>query len=104
MIKNSNEELIEEYLIKNQIVNLHPELTRHLVDNYLSQSDVKKSCEIFSKINQPIDDEYLSKFNLYCFKTNEMSSVTAFLSTGFAGLWAISVMVFSLRKIRLTLL
>jgi len=66
LIKNSNEELIEEYLIKNQIVNLHPELTRHLVDNYLSQSDVKKSCEIFSKINQPIDDEYLSKFNLYC--------------------------------------
>ncbi|MDA9956859.1 hypothetical protein N9D32_00105 [Candidatus Pelagibacter sp.] len=66
LIKNSNEELIEEYLIKNQIVNLHPELTRHLVDNYLSQSDVKKSCEIFSKINRPIDDEYLSKFNLYC--------------------------------------
>ena len=66
LIKNSNEELIEEYLIKNQIVNLHPELTRHLVDNYLSQSDVKKSCEIFSKINQPIDDENLSKFNLYC--------------------------------------
>jgi hypothetical protein len=66
LIKNSNEELIEEYLIKNQIINLHPELTRHLVDNYLSQSDVKKSCEIFSKINQPIDDEYLSKFNLYC--------------------------------------
>ena len=66
LIKNSNEELIEEYLIKNQIVNLHPELTRHLVDNYLSQSDVKKSCEIFSKTNQPIADEYLSKFNLYC--------------------------------------
>ena len=66
LIKNSNEELIEEYLIKNQIVNLHPELTRYLVDKYLSKSDVKKSCEIFSKINQPIEDEYLSKFNLYC--------------------------------------
>ena len=66
LIKNSNEELIEEYLIKNQIVNLHPELTRHLVDNYLSQSDVKKSCEIFSKIKEPLQNEYLSKFNLYC--------------------------------------
>ncbi|MFL2903179.1 MAG: hypothetical protein ACJZ43_00540 [Candidatus Pelagibacter sp.] len=66
LIKDSNYELIEEYLIKNQIVNLHPKLTRYLVDKYLSESNVKKSCEIFSKINVPIEDEYLSKFNLYC--------------------------------------
>ena len=66
LIKDSNYELIEEYLIKNQIVNLHPELTRYLVDKYLSQSNVKKSCEIFSNIEVPIQDEYLSKFNLYC--------------------------------------
>tara|TARA_B100001175_G_scaffold296808_1_gene286019 strand:+ start:1 stop:1764 length:1764 start_codon:yes stop_codon:yes gene_type:complete len=66
LIKDSNYELIEEYLIKNQIVNLHPKLTRYLVDKYLSQSNVKKSCEIFSNINVPIEDEYLSKFNLYC--------------------------------------
>ena len=66
LIKDSNLELIEEYLIKNQIVNLHPVLTRHLIDKYLSQSNVKKSCEIFSKITKPIEDEYLSKFHLYC--------------------------------------
>jgi hypothetical protein len=66
LIKDSNFEVIEEYLLKNQIINLHPELMRHLVDEYLSQSNVKKSCEIFSKITEPIDDEYLSKFNLYC--------------------------------------
>ena len=66
LIKYSNYELIEEYLIKNQIVNLHPQLTRFLVDRYLSQSNIKKSCEIFSRINEPLEDEYLSKFNLYC--------------------------------------
>ena len=66
LIKNSNLEIIEEYLIKNQTINLHPELTRFLVDNYLSDSNIKKSCEIFSNINQPIEDDYLSKFNLYC--------------------------------------
>ena len=66
LIKESNFELIEEYLIKNQIVNLHPELTRYLVDRYLSKSNIKKSCEIFTKISEPIDDEYLSRFNLYC--------------------------------------
>ena len=66
LIKDSNLELIEEFLIKNQAANLHPELTRYMVDNYLSKSDVKKSCEIFSKIKEPLDNEYLSKFNLYC--------------------------------------
>ncbi|MDC1490722.1 hypothetical protein N8129_01280 [Pelagibacteraceae bacterium] len=66
LIKDSNFELIEEYLIKNQITNLHPELMKYMVDRYLSQSDLKKSCEIFSKIKEPLQDEYLSKFNLYC--------------------------------------
>jgi len=66
LIKNSDLDLIEEYLIKNQVTNLHPKLMRYMVDRYLSQSDVKKSCEIFSKIKEPLEDEYLSKFNLYC--------------------------------------
>tara|TARA_B100001057_G_scaffold34039_1_gene30881 strand:+ start:2129 stop:3892 length:1764 start_codon:yes stop_codon:yes gene_type:complete len=66
LIKDSNFKIIEKYLINNQIVNLHPKLTKYLVDEYLSKSDVKKSCEIFSAINEPIEDKYLSKFNLYC--------------------------------------
>ena len=66
LIKNENLELIEEYLIENQIVNLHSELARYLVDIYLSRSNIKKSCEIFTKFTKPIENEYLSKFNLYC--------------------------------------
>jgi len=71
LIKNSNFQLIEDYLLKNQIINEHPELTKYLVDDYLSRSDVKKSCEIFSKIKDPIEDEYLSKFNIYCLINNK---------------------------------
>jgi len=71
LIKNSNFQLIEEYLLKNQIINENPELTKHLVDSYLSRSDVKKSCEIFAKIKDPIKDEYLSKFNIYCLINNK---------------------------------
>ena len=66
LIKNTNLDLIEEYLIKNQIINQHPELTRHLVDSYLSDSNIKKACEIFSKNTKVLKDEYLSKFSLYC--------------------------------------
>ena len=66
LIKNSDLDLIEEYLIKNQIINYHPELMRFLVDEYLAASNVEKACEIFSKNSKPIENEYLSKFNIYC--------------------------------------
>ncbi len=70
LIKNSNLELIEEYLIQNQIINLHPELTKHLVDEHLSNSKIDKACSVFSKNNELITDEYLSKFNIYCLIKN----------------------------------
>ena len=66
LIKNSDFNLIEEYLIKNQIFNAHPELVKHLVDEYLSESNVNKACDVFSKNLKPLSDEYLSKFNIYC--------------------------------------
>ena len=70
LIKRSDFGLIEKYLLNNQIVNEHPKLTKHLVDYYLSQSDVKKACEIFSKIKEPIQNLYLSNFNIYCLINN----------------------------------
>ena len=70
LIKNSNLDLIEEYLIQNQIINLHPELTKHLVDEHLANSKIDKACSVFSKNNELITDEYLSKFNIYCLIKN----------------------------------
>ena len=70
LIKNSNFNLIEDYLLNNQIVNENPELTKYLVNEYLSRSEIEKSCEIFSKIKKTIDDEYLSKFKIYCLISN----------------------------------
>jgi len=66
LIKNSDLELIEEYLVKNQIIDDSPELSRYLVDQHLSNSKIEKACTIFSKNSKPIKDEYLSKFNIYC--------------------------------------
>ena len=70
LIKNSNLELIEKYLLKNQMVNEHSKLTRLLVDDYLSNSEINKACEIFSSIEGLIQDDYLSKFNIYCLINN----------------------------------
>ena len=66
LIKNSDLKLIEEYLIKNQILDTHSTLTTFLVNQYLSEANIKKACKIFSKNSKPIIDEYLSKFNIYC--------------------------------------
>jgi hypothetical protein len=70
LIKNSNYQLIENYLLKNQIINEHTKLTRHLVDGYLSRSEIKKACEFFLRVKNIIEDEYLSKFNIYCLINN----------------------------------
>ena len=71
LIKNSNLDLIEEYLIKNQILNLHKDLTRYFVDEYLSLGNIEKVCDFFSKNLKPIDDKYLTKFNIYCLIKND---------------------------------
>jgi len=71
LIKYDDLELIEDYLIKNDIINLHPNLTKFLVDKLLSKSELNKACDIFSKNSEPIESEYLSKFNIYCLIFND---------------------------------
>ena len=71
LIKNSDLELIEKYLIKNQIFDTHSKLTRNLIDQHLSKANLEKVCEIFSKNKEPLSDNYLSKFNIYCLINTE---------------------------------
>jgi hypothetical protein len=41
-------------------------LTKHLFNQYLSEANIEKVCKILSKNLKPIEDEYLSKLNIYC--------------------------------------
>ena len=66
LIKNSDLDLIKTYLLKNQIIDVQPKLTKFLIDEYLSNFEIKRACEIFSKNSKPINDDYLIKFNIYC--------------------------------------
>ncbi len=70
LIKHNNLDLIEEYLIKNDILNLHPKLSKYLVDKYLSESKLDQACKIFLNNSEPIKNDYLSKFNIYCLINN----------------------------------
>ena len=66
LIKTGDFQLMENYLIKNQNVNRNEQLIIFMVDEYLSRSELEKSCEVFSKIKEVINSNYLSKFAIYC--------------------------------------
>ena len=66
LLKNSDLELIEEYLIKNKKIKNSDKLIEYLVDEYLSRSEIEKSCTILSNVNYSDENNYLSKFRIYC--------------------------------------
>jgi len=66
LISNGDFQLMENYLIKNKNVNRNEQLIIFMVDEYLSRSELDQSCEIFSKIKEAINNNYLSKFHIYC--------------------------------------
>ena len=50
LIKNSNLDLIEEYLVKNQVFDKHFELTRFLLDEHLSHQILISHVKFYQKI------------------------------------------------------
>ncbi len=70
LIKNSDLDLIENYLIKNQTINSHKELTKYFLDEHLSTGNIDKACGLFKKNLEPINDDYISKYNIYCLIKN----------------------------------
>ena len=66
LIKQKNLDLIETYIEKNKNLESQQKLIKYYIDYYLSRSDLGKACNIFEKINFNINDDYISKFNIYC--------------------------------------
>jgi len=66
LIKQQNFNLIETYLEKNKNLDNRSNLIKYYMDYYLSRSDLAKACKIFDTINNLTNDNYISKFNIYC--------------------------------------
>ena len=66
LLKQHNLNLIETYLEKNKNLDNQSNLIKYYVDYYLSRSDLGKACKIFDTINNLINDNYISKFKIYC--------------------------------------
>ena len=65
LIKKKDNKLIKNYLKKNDGNKYNSKLIKHYVDEYLINSDIKNSCEIFESI-KILNDPYLNKFKIYC--------------------------------------
>ena len=66
LIKQKNLNLIEHFLVTNKNLKNASALVKYYIDYYLSRSDLKKSCDIFEKTNLDLNDDYVSKFKIYC--------------------------------------
>jgi hypothetical protein len=66
LIKQQNFDLIETYIDKNNNLENGENLIKYYLNYYLSKADLGKSCNIFEKIDFDINDDYISKFNIYC--------------------------------------
>ncbi len=66
LIKYKDFDLIEEYLLKNQEVEANSKLLKFLINEHLSNSEIKRSCDTLFKNNEIFRDDYLSKFYIYC--------------------------------------
>ena len=65
LIQNKDLELIKLYLLKNKNNHNNSKLIKYYAEEYLSNSDLESVCNIFNDIKF-IDDDYLSKFKIYC--------------------------------------
>ena len=66
LIKQQNFDLIEIYIDKNKNLENGENLIKYYLNYYLSRADLSKACNIFEKIDFYINDDYISKFNIYC--------------------------------------
>ena len=76
LIKNSDLDLIANYLIKNQIFDIHPELTKFLVNQHLSNADEDKACKILLKNSKPfVNDKNNQTTKLNSDAPNNVSAI-----------------------------
>ncbi len=65
LINKKDFELIKEFLVNNSEVSNKNKLIKFYSEYFLSNSEVKKACEIFN-ISGVITDKYLNNFKIYC--------------------------------------
>ena len=66
LIKNRKDNLIEEFLNKNENFPNKKKVIQYLVDNNIAKANLTNGCKKAEFINKEIKDAYLEKFKIYC--------------------------------------
>ena len=74
LIKNKKDNLIEQFLTKNNNFPNKNKIIQYLVDRNISNADIKIGCEKVNFIGKDIKDPYLEKFKIYCLVFNNKKS------------------------------
>ena len=65
LIKKNDLDLINKFILKNTF-DLDNDLLKYYLNQNLSENNLTKACEIFSTIKLINQDDYISKFRVYC--------------------------------------
>ncbi len=74
LIRNKKDNLIEEFLKKNNDFPNKNKIIQYLVDRNISEANIKIGCEKVNFIGKDIKDPYLEKFKIYCLIFNNKKS------------------------------
>ncbi len=74
LIENDRTDLIESFLKQNKDFEGKGRAVQYLVDQNISQANIKKGCEKIKFIDSTIRDSYLEKFKIYCLVFNKKNS------------------------------
>ena len=74
LIKNKKDDLIEQFLNKNNDFPNKNKIIQYLVDRNISEANLKVGCEKANFIGKDIKDPYLEKFKIYCLIFNNKKS------------------------------
>ncbi len=74
LIKNKKDDIIEQFLIKNNDFPNKNKIIQYLVDRNISNANIKIGCEKVNFIGKDIKDPYLEKFKIYCLIFNNKKS------------------------------
>ena len=66
LIKNGDLDLIIDYVTKNLDIISNENLIKFVSNEYLSRAEIKEACNLFKKLNQNFNDNYLKNFSIYC--------------------------------------
>jgi len=74
LIENDRIDLIESFLKQNKDFEGKGRAVQYLVDQNISEANIKKGCEKIKFIDSTIRDSYLEKFKIYCLVFNKKDS------------------------------